>query len=238
MQQVPEFKKNLWGYDCDTVQNYLEDVQKSEKEWQEKIASITHSREELQEQIKAFQGQLQDSEDTLNGEKGKNKKLSQMIRMLQEEIDHQRRLLDSQTKEYRRVQEENTALERQVKQATDKEKRYYEATASIGSAILRAQQTADNMIDSAKGEVTAIRGRANGMADDILENMKAMYREFSDFRSNVNAVVNQMNARFDEIESEMLRTGEMILNFKKDLPKEKEVIAEQEAVSEDTKAEE
>ena len=92
-------------------------------------------------------------------EKGKNKKLSEMIGLLQEEIDRQRRQGESRTREYQAAQEKNRQLQEQVRQVEEKSKLYDEAAASIGSAILQAQQTAQSIVDEAGGQAKEIVDR-------------------------------------------------------------------------------
>lgn len=220
LEQTPDFKKNLWGYDRDCVHQYMSEVQKSEEEFQKKLDTLTRSREELEERIADFEKQLQNSQNNLDGEKGKNKKLSQMIRFLQEEIDRQRRLYERQNKEYQEIQARNEALSKKMQTAQNQGNQYQEAASSIGSAILQAQKTADHIIDSANDQAKTLGNQAGEMADQLLEDIKQMYQEFQDFRDGVSKTVEQMNTRFDQIESDMLKTGEKVLIFKKNLPKD------------------
>ena len=123
----------------------------SEAARQEKVSQIAHSREELECQIAEFEQKLQHISGVLDTEKGKNKSLNEMIGLLQEEIDRQRRYSQARDRDFQAMQEKNRELAGQVQIASDKSKKYDEAAASIGSAILEAQQTARSIIDTANG---------------------------------------------------------------------------------------
>ena len=235
MGQEPEFKKNIWGYDRDSVQNYVSDVQRSEAALQDKVDHITQTRSELEYQIEEFRQKLQDSQKNLNGEIGKNQKLNQMIRFLQEEIDRQRRISDRQEKEFYQVQQENTKLTCQMQEAQDKGRRYDEAAASIGSAIIQAQQTATKIITDASTRVEDLTLQADQMAKDLLLDVRDMYQNFVDFRSDVNKMIKQMDAQFADIEDRMLQTGENMLRFRQNLPEipSREEAQEEEVPDED-----
>ena len=123
--------------------------------------------------------------------RAKIKKLSEMIGLLQEEIDRQRRQGESRTREYQAAQEKNRQLQEQVRQVEEKSKLYDEAAASIGSAILQAQQTAQSIVDEAGGQAKEIVDRANTQAqaitndaqrfiDRVLQKMDDMQQEFFD----------------------------------------------------------
>ena len=157
MEQKAEFKNEPFGgYEKESVLKYIDDMSRtaaeSEAKLQEQIEQITRSRRELEEQIAEFEKRMQDASETIDAEKGKNKKLSEMIGLLQEEIDRQRRQGESRTREYQAAQEKNRQLQEQVRQVEEKSKLYDEAAASIGSAILQAQQTAQSIVDEAGGQ--------------------------------------------------------------------------------------
>ena len=237
MGQEPDFKKNLWGYDRDSVHDYVTDVQRSEAALQDKVDSITRTRAELEYQIEEFRQRLQASQEDLNGEKGKNQKLNQMIRFLQEEIDRQRRVSDQQMKEFQQVRNEKTELANQVQEAEGRGKLYDEAASSIGSAIILAQQTASRIITDANTQVKELTSQADQMAEDILFDVRDMYQNFMDFRDDVNKTIEQLNTQFDDIEKRMLQTGENVLKFKKNLPEIPSDEEEAEEVEEETEAE-
>ena len=90
MEQKAEFKTSLFGgYEKESVLKYIDDMSRaaaeSEAKLQEQIEQITRSRQELEEQIAEFEKRMQDASETIDAEKGKNKKLSEMIGLLQEE---------------------------------------------------------------------------------------------------------------------------------------------------------
>ena len=92
MEQKAEFKTSLFGgYEKESVLKYIDDMSRtaaeSEAKLQEQIEQITRSRQGLEEQIAEFEKRMQDASETIDAEKGKNKKLSEMIGLLQEEID-------------------------------------------------------------------------------------------------------------------------------------------------------
>ena len=98
---------------------------------------------------------------------------------------------ESRTREYQAAQEKNRQLQEQVRQVEEKSKLYDEAAASIGSAILQAQQTAQSIVDEAGGQAKEIVDRANTQAqaitndaqrfiDRVLQKMDDMQQEFFD----------------------------------------------------------
>ena len=98
MEQKAEFKTSLFGgYEKESVLKYIDDMSRtaaeSEAKLQEQIEQITRSRRELEEQIAEFEKRMQDASETIDAEKGKNKKLSEMIGLLQEEIDRYKEAL-------------------------------------------------------------------------------------------------------------------------------------------------
>ena len=100
MEQKAEFKTSLFGgYEKESVLKYIDDMSRtaaeSEAKLQEQIEQITRSRQGLEEQIAEFEKRMQDASETIDAEKGKNKKLSEMIGLLQEEIDRQRRQVEA-----------------------------------------------------------------------------------------------------------------------------------------------
>ena len=132
MEQKAEFKTSLFGgYEKESVLKYIDDMSRtaaeSEAKLQEQIEQITRSRRELEEQIAEFEKRMQDASETIDAEKGKNKKLSEMIGLLQEEIDRQRRQGESRTREYQAAQEKNRQLQEQVRQVEEKSKLYDES---------------------------------------------------------------------------------------------------------------
>lgn len=109
MEQRPAFKKQLLGLEQDAVFQYIEQMSRtaseSEQKLREQIDQVTRSREELEGQIASFEEKLRSVNETLDTEKGKNKKLSEMIGLLQEEIDRQRRQSEAHSREYQAMQE-------------------------------------------------------------------------------------------------------------------------------------
>lgn len=108
MEQKAAFKTSLFGgYEKESVLKYIDDMSRaaaeSEAKLQEQIEQITRSRQGLEEQIAEFEKRMQDASETIDAEKGKNKKLSEMIGLLQEEIDRQRRQGESRTRNIRRL---------------------------------------------------------------------------------------------------------------------------------------
>ena len=59
MEQKPEFKRNLWGYEKEAVLKYIDEMSRSAKQTEEqlgqKLEQITRSREELEGQIADFE---------------------------------------------------------------------------------------------------------------------------------------------------------------------------------------
>lgn len=200
---------------------------------QEQIEQITRSRQELEEQIAEFEKRMQDASETIDAEKGKNKKLSEMIGLLQEEIDRQRRQGESRTREYQAAQEKNRQLQEQVRQVEEKSKLYDEAAASIGSAILQAQQTAQSIVDEAGGQAKEIVDRANTQAqaitddaqrfiDRVLQKMDDMQQEFLTLRGRMDESINQLNNRFAQLDEDIVHARELVTNIRERLTQQEE----------------
>ena len=109
MEQRPAFKKQLLGLEQDAVFQYIEQMSRtaseSEQKLREQIDQVTRSREELEGQIASFEEKLRSVNETLDTEKGKNKKLSEMIELLQEEIDRQRRQSEAHSRSINHAQD-------------------------------------------------------------------------------------------------------------------------------------
>lgn len=214
MEKQPEFKKNLWGYDKEAVLKYIDEMSRtaaqSEAALQEKVSQIAHSREELEGQIAEFEQKLQHISGVLDTEKGKNKSLSEMIGLLQEEIDRQRRYSQARDRDFQAMQEKNRELAGQMKIAADKSKKYDEAAASIGSAILEAQHTARSIIDTANGRAQEISKDTDQFISAVLEKMDSMQQEFAFLRGKMNESINMLNSRFDQIESDLSHAREAV----------------------------
>ena len=187
----------------------------------------------LEEQIAEFEKRMQDASETIDAEKGKNKKLSEMIGLLQEEIDRQRRQGESRTREYQAAQEKNRQLQEQVRQVEEKSKLYDEAAASIGSAILQAQQTAQSIVDEAGGQAKEIVDRANTQAqaitndaqrfiDRVLQKMDDMQQEFLTLRGRMDESINQLNNRFAQLDEDIVHARELVTNIRERLTQQEE----------------
>ena len=238
MEQKAAFKTSLFGgYEKESVLKYIDDMSRaaaaSEAKLQEQIEQITRSRRELEEQIAEFEKRMQDASETIDAEKGKNKKLSEMIGLLQEEIDRQRRQGESRTREYQAAQEKNRQLQEQVRQVEEKSKLYDEAAASIGSAILQAQQTAQSIVDEAGGQAKEIVDRANTQAqaitddaqrfiDRVLQKMDDMQQEFLTLRGRMDESINQLNNRFAQLDEDIVHARELVTNIRERLTQQEE----------------
>lgn len=97
-----------------------------------------------------------------------------------------------------------------MKIAADKSKKYDEAAASIGSAILEAQQTARSIIDTANGRAQEISKDTDQFISAILEKMDSMQQEFAFLRGKMNESINMLNSRFDQIESDLSHAREAV----------------------------
>ncbi len=224
MEQKPEFKRNLWGYKKEAVLKYIDEMsksaQQSEAELQQKIEQITHSREELESQIADFEQKLQSIEGDLDSEKGKNKKLSDMIGLLQEEIDRQRRRSDAREREYHAVQEHNHELQEQIRKNDSKKQKYDEAAASIGSAILEAQQKAKTIIDDANNQAEGISRETEIFVSSVLEKIEGMQSDFLALKDKMNKSVDLLNDRFNQIESDIYHAKKLVLNAAEEMIKQ------------------
>lgn len=214
MENKPDFKVNLLGYDKEEVLKYIDEMrasaQKAETQLQEKMDQITRSREQLEEKIAAFESRVQDVSVELDKEKGKNKKLSEMIELLQEEIDRQRRRSEASERDYQTMQQHNHQLLEQVRQAQDKSRRYDEAAASIGSAILQAQQTANTIIGTANDRAQLISKDADRFIGGVLEKIEGMQQDFHTLRGKMNESIAMLNARFDQIEADIAQARTLV----------------------------
>lgn len=215
MDRKPDFKTNLWGYEREAVLSYIDQMsktaQESEAQLQKKMEQITLSREELEKQISEFENKVQNVSQDLEQEKGKNQKLSKMITLLQEEIDRQRRANESRERDFRQMQEQNRELQERVRQSQDKSRRYDEAAASIGSAILEAQQTAKSIVDAANGRAQSLSQEADEFISGVLEKIEGMHQDFLLLRGKMNESIALLNSRFDQIESDITHARELVL---------------------------
>lgn len=215
MENKPEFTSNLWGYKKEEVLQYIEQMSsqasQSEQQLQEKMEQITRSRQELEEQIASFEQKLQAAADDLDMERGKNKKLSEMIGLLQEEIDRQRRWEERREKDFQAVQEDNREMQEKMREAAEKSKRYDEAAATIGAAILEAQNAAEKIIHDANHKAEKISQDAGVFVAGILEKIEGMQQDFVSLRSKMNQSIELLNSRYDQIEQDICAAREMVL---------------------------
>ena len=245
MEQRAEFKTNLFGYEKESVLKYIDDMSRnaseSEAKLQEQIEQITHSRQELEGQIAAFEQRMQDASQTIDAEKGKNKKLSEMIGLLQEEIDRQRRQGESRAKEYQAAQEQNRRLQEQYHQAEKKGRLYDEAAASIGTAILQAQKKAQDMVDEAGAQAKEIVDQAHTRAqainsdtqrflDQVLQKMDGMQQEFLTLRGRMDESITQLNNRFAQLDEDIARARQLVLEIRQRLGQEEQEMPEKSPV--------
>ena len=215
MEQKPEFKRNLWGYEKEAVLKYIDEMSRSAKQTEEqlgqKLEQITRSREELEGQIADFEQKLQSVSDNLDSEQGKNKKLNEMITLLQEEIDRQRRRSESRERDYQNIQEQNRALQEQVRQMAGNSKKYEEAAAAIGSAVLEAQQTAQAIVEKANRRAQDISQETDAFISGVLEKVEGMQSDFLVLREKMNQSIDLLNERFDRIEADILHAKKLVL---------------------------
>lgn len=215
MEQKPEFKRNLWGYEKEAVLKYIDEMSRSAKQTEEqlgqKLEQITRSREELEGQIADFEQKLQSVSDNLDSEQGKNKKLNEMITLLQEEIDRQRRRSESRERDYQNIQEQNRALQEQVRQTAGNSKKYEEAAAAIGSAVLEAQQTAQAIVEKANRRAQDISRETDAFISGVLEKVEGMQSDFLVLREKMNQSIDLLNERFDRIEADILHAKKLVL---------------------------
>ena len=215
MENKPEFTSNLWGYKKEEVLQYIEQMtdqaRQSEQQLQEKMEQITRSRQELEEQISSFEEKLQTASVDLDAERGKNKKLSEMIGLLQEEIDRQRRWEERREKDFQTLQENNLEMQEKMRTATEKSKQLDQAAATIGAAILEAQNTAEKIIHDANHKAEKISQNAGDFVAGILEKIEGMQQDFVSMRDRMNQSVQLLNERYDQIEQDILAAREMVL---------------------------
>lgn len=222
MEQKPEFKRNLWGYEKEAVLKYIDEMSRSAKQTEEqlsqKLEQITRSREELEGKIADFEQKLQSVSDDLDSEKGKNKKLNEMITLLQQEIDRQRRRFESRERDYQSVQEQNRALQEQVRQTAGNSKKYEEAAAAIGSTMLEAQQSAQIIVENANRRAQDISRETDAFISGVLEKVEGMQSDFLVLREKMNQSIDLLNERFDRIEADILHAKKLVLHASQQTP--------------------
>lgn len=136
-------------------------------------------------------------------------------------------------REYQAAQEKNRQLQEQVRQVEEKSKLYDEAAASIGSAILQAQQTAQSIVDEAGGQAKEIVDRANTQAqaitndaqrfiDRVLQKMDDMQQEFLTLRGRMDESINQLNNRFAQLDEDIVHARELVTNIRERLTRQEE----------------
>ena len=120
-----------------------------------------------------------------------------------------------------------------MRQVEEKSKLYDEAAASIGSAILQAQQTAQSIVDEAGGQAKEIVDRANTQAqaitddaqrfiDRVLQKMDDMQQEFLTLRGRMDESINQLNNRFAQLDEDIVHARELVTNIRERLTQQEE----------------
>lgn len=232
MEQRPAFKKQLLGLEQDAVFQYIEQMSRtaseSEQKLREQIDQVTRSREELEGQIASFEEKLRSVNETLDTEKGKNKKLSEMIGLLQEEIDRQRRQSEAHSREYHAMQEKNRQLSEQLGANRQQREQYDRAVATIGSAILEAKQTAKTIVEQANVQAQQVVEQANSRAqvieqdtgrffDSLIERIDGMQQDFMLLHQRMEESVNCLNNRFAQLDEDIAHAREIVLEAKERL---------------------
>lgn len=233
MEQRPAFKKQLLGLEQDAVFQYIEQMSRtaseSEQKLREQIDQVTRSREELEGQIASFEEKLRSVNETLDTEKGKNKKLSEMIGLLQEEIDRQRRQSEAHSREYQAaMQEKNRQLSEQLGANRQQREQYDQAVATIGSAILEAKQTAKTIVEQANVQAQQVVEQANSRAqvieqdtgrffDSLIERIDGMQQDFMLLHQRMEESVNCLNNRFAQLDEDIAHAREIVLEAKERL---------------------
>lgn len=232
MEQKPAFKKQLLGFRQDAVFQYIEQMSRtaseSEQKLKEQMDQLTRSREELEGQIASFEEKLHSVNETLDTEKGKNKKLSEMIGLLQEEIDRQRRQSEVHNREYQAMQEKNRRLSEQLGASCQQREQYDQAVAAIGSAILEAKQTAKTIVEKATVQAQEVVDRANVQAqeverdtgrffDSLIERIDEMQQDFLVLHQRMEESINCLNDRFAQLDEDISRAREIVLGAKERL---------------------
>ena len=233
MEQRPAFKKQLLGLEQDAVFQYIEQMSRtaseSEQKLREQIDQVTRSREELEGQIASFEEKLRSVNETLDTEKGKNKKLSEMIGLLQEEIDRQRRQSEAHSRSINQaMQEKNRQLSEQLGANRQQREQYDQAVATIGSAILEAKQTAKTIVEQANVQAQQVVEQANSRAqvieqdtgrffDSLIERIDGMQQDFMLLHQRMEESVNCLNNRFAQLDEDIAHAREIVLEAKERL---------------------
>ena len=182
----------------------------------------------MEGQIASFEEKLRSVNETLDTEKGKNKKLSEMIGLLQEEIDRQRRQSEAHSREYQAMQEKNRQLSEQLGANRQQREQYDQAVATIGSAILEAKQTAKTIVEQANVQAQQVVEQANSRAqvieqdtgrffDSLIERIDGMQQDFMLLHQRMEESVNCLNNSFAQLDEDIAHAREIVLEAKERL---------------------
>lgn len=206
METQGVFKSNVFGgFNKRDVLVYLDEMyqkaKSTEEELDKKIESLEKSNEELSASVTEFKDKVSKLQDDYESSKQKNSDLEFIIQDLKDEIDLQKRIVDSKDREISLHMESNRQLRMKNEVLLKKNKKLEQIEFQIADTLLEAKQTAFDIIDTAKQKAGGMNDASIAAVREIKESISGFKNEISVLKSAFNDFSTSFNKQLDNLQS-------------------------------------
>lgn len=191
LEQQMIFKTKMGGFDKQEVLSYIneltEQYDKSVLALEEDKKKIIQEKETLQQEIEQLHIQMQQLQQ-------QNEELEKTNRSLKSSLDSARFETAQKDISYKKLQEESAL---QLKQQNQK---YEELSNTVGTILIEAKKTADEIISTARKEAKEIKKSSYDSVKESLHELSDIKAQINVLRSNMTAVINETNKKTDCLE--------------------------------------
>lgn len=207
MEQQKVFKTELFGFNKKMVLDYLYEVDErarnSEQELGEKIEALTSSNNELNEKLEEAEAQFQIISSKLNVERENSVQSSKLIGELNQEIEHQRRVIADKEREIQLLSERSRQTLVRAEESEKKLEHYDQLSHRVGDLIMEAQRSADSIVNKAQQE-------ADKITEDAEKSTQVVYNEFINIKEDLGSIKEFTAQMFESINLKIAKLEEML----------------------------
>lgn len=205
MENQTIFKTNVFGgFGKQEVLAYIEELNKQSKQIEDdlntKINELLEEQDKLRKDAEQFGEKIENLESSLSDKENKISSLNSLINGLNLEIEKQKRI----------ITEKNNIIDIQTKKAEEWEHKHNEqyqvSSCKVGEVLLKAQATADQIVDKATKDASELTEKSYKYAEDVIRKINSFKSNFVDMRDQINKILSQINSGLDDIESSISTT--------------------------------
>lgn len=218
MEKQVIFKSALNGFEKNAVLKYIDELNHklltAENNHQQMLEDWENEREELCDQNVALDLAGKELQKKLDAEGVKLQESAEALVAVQSELKKAQQENEEKEHELILLREQNRLLREQLSAQEEKCKKYDEAAASIGDAILEARQEGSRIVEEARSKAETILSSANEQAASIVHDaendlsgiqkkMDSLKSQFLTIREQMNSSVALLNDQFGQVEASM-----------------------------------